>query len=578
MPTMDGTYSGMVGLAGPSNPKAAEAQLLSQATNTATVAARSILLSGGSEEVALKTAKAAAQSVLIPMQNDGETFSTRSTTFLRRRKAKRQAEVVASMALMTAASNVRSGTNPEWDTLTTSTDPIQRPNGSTRNFSARSLQDETSVISGLTRPPKVPTPSSVGPRKAPKGKTETSAFPFIDTKRTPQTPPSTDASGTPDVDRTAKVATTPSPLAMDTVDDRKTRPVPQNVENSGGSEKMSILDKIRSRNREEEVQGISFDGPIYSNQTLDSEEPEAPPVDDDDDEINSVSNDDEVEVEDDNDDDDDDDEEEEEEASLDTENEENARSKFRRKSRKGRNDSTKRFILKHLDPLLVSFTNTLNNFSCGPLSTYADESNSSGSERRSKKKKKSSRHFAVDDDEDDEDDDDEFEGESCEDRDVLSGGDTETDIEERDDTDNDIRGGDSTDQSDIIKERFSSSSDSTDSSVDSSQLLRELDSCSSEEGEIQVRSSIRDTMEKIVSKSHMGMMQEDTNVDRTWLSYELRQDDGPEMLASAARTAKKTKKTSSSSKGNNSKKSKKSRPMTPSKKNFFWKKKTTAAF
>ena len=72
------------------NAKAAEAILISQATSTAMVAAKSILMSGGSEEVALKTAKAAAESVLRPTGSELETLSVRSTTFLRRRKAKRQ--------------------------------------------------------------------------------------------------------------------------------------------------------------------------------------------------------------------------------------------------------------------------------------------------------------------------------------------------------------------------------------------------------------------------------------------------------------------------------------------------------
>ena len=148
-----------------SNPKNAEAQLLSRATSTATVAARSILMSGGTEEVALRTAKAAAQSVLIPTASDTDTLSGRSTnTFMRRRKAKRQAEIVASMALMTAASNVRSGNSlgTDWDTLTTSTDTNTRStNPYARNITTRSMQDEPSVLSGSTRPPKPRTPRSV---------------------------------------------------------------------------------------------------------------------------------------------------------------------------------------------------------------------------------------------------------------------------------------------------------------------------------------------------------------------------------------------------------------------------------
>jgi len=143
------------------NAKAMEAEIISRATQTATVAARSILMSGGSEEVALKTAKAAAESVLNPMLSDSDTVSTRSTLGSafggRKRKAKRQAEVVASMALMSATSAIRTAGSSmsvsEWDS------GQNNPYG--RNIITYG-QDETSVLSGSisTRPPRIPTPKS----------------------------------------------------------------------------------------------------------------------------------------------------------------------------------------------------------------------------------------------------------------------------------------------------------------------------------------------------------------------------------------------------------------------------------
>ena len=74
-----------------------EAEQLTQATSQAMIAARSILLSGGSEATALSTAKAAATSILAAPKSESEG---KGRSFLGRRKGKRQAEVVASMALL----------------------------------------------------------------------------------------------------------------------------------------------------------------------------------------------------------------------------------------------------------------------------------------------------------------------------------------------------------------------------------------------------------------------------------------------------------------------------------------------
>lgn len=69
-----------------------QALALSMATSQATAAAKSILMSGGREETALLTAKAAAESVLLD----------RFSVFSSKRQAKQQAQVVASMALISA--------------------------------------------------------------------------------------------------------------------------------------------------------------------------------------------------------------------------------------------------------------------------------------------------------------------------------------------------------------------------------------------------------------------------------------------------------------------------------------------
>ena len=115
----------------------AEAEMISRATKTAIVAARSILMSGGSNEIALKTAKAAAEAAMMNDSWDDGTVSGLST-FGRKRKVKRQAEVVSSMALTTATASLRangSGSVHENDSI----------HG--RNIFTHS-RDEPSVLSG----------------------------------------------------------------------------------------------------------------------------------------------------------------------------------------------------------------------------------------------------------------------------------------------------------------------------------------------------------------------------------------------------------------------------------------------
>jgi hypothetical protein len=100
---------------------AREALLLSRATSQAMVAAQSILLSGGSQATALSTAKAAAQSILLdvhenllftddnePSSSDNDvTGSANNKSFIGRRKAKRQAEIISSMALLSVNNSLQ---------------------------------------------------------------------------------------------------------------------------------------------------------------------------------------------------------------------------------------------------------------------------------------------------------------------------------------------------------------------------------------------------------------------------------------------------------------------------------------
>lgn len=88
-----------------------DARIISNATSQATIAARSILVSGGTEETAIRTAKAAAQAVL---QTHYEGQRGKANGFVLRRKIKKQADVIASMALVNASNSVN---NNQWDDL-----------------------------------------------------------------------------------------------------------------------------------------------------------------------------------------------------------------------------------------------------------------------------------------------------------------------------------------------------------------------------------------------------------------------------------------------------------------------------
>lgn len=141
-------------------PKAMEAELIQKATQTAIVAARSILMSGGTEESALKTAKAAAESVLNPAVSESGTVGSSSIGNAfggKKRKAKRQAEVVASMALMSATSLL-----PNGGSLMDEANSVNKMHG---QHIVTVKQDEPSVLTGAT--PHLPkTPKTPGSQRS----------------------------------------------------------------------------------------------------------------------------------------------------------------------------------------------------------------------------------------------------------------------------------------------------------------------------------------------------------------------------------------------------------------------------
>lgn len=97
----------------PQNSATQGAELIAMATTQARAAAQSILLTGGSQAAALSTAKAAAKSVLLPAKEDGTgkppIGSTRNSNFRNRRKNRQQAEIIASMALVSANETLEYG-------------------------------------------------------------------------------------------------------------------------------------------------------------------------------------------------------------------------------------------------------------------------------------------------------------------------------------------------------------------------------------------------------------------------------------------------------------------------------------
>lgn len=139
-----------------------EAMAISHATAQAAHAAKAILNAGGSELTALKTAKAAAMSALMPEPTENEISSAIGSSFLRRRKLKRQADVVASMALASALAgechshgkhyNSNMSAIGEWDTESRATleglkiinEPVRAETLSTKESSSHGSNDEAS--------------------------------------------------------------------------------------------------------------------------------------------------------------------------------------------------------------------------------------------------------------------------------------------------------------------------------------------------------------------------------------------------------------------------------------------------
>jgi hypothetical protein len=471
-----------------------EAFLLSHATNTAMIAARSILMSGGTEETALKTAKAAAQSVLNPGCSDNDTVSGKSTKFLRRRKAKRQAEVVASMALISAASKVRQGSH-DWEMMSTSEQSqhhhalnmMYPSNVVAFNYGAR---DDPSVLSGSVRSPRKG--QSVLPPRAQR----LQSTPEKKEKKPPRAPARPNDEKAP---RSNSKLTQPlkkeqskqASIKNSSSRGSRSSPSPEHTEPS-----QSRRHSGKGTGRKNQVESAQQEDPVYSNVSTEVSNPV-------DLAINSIyipsssSGDDEETVD-----------------TLTTAGENTSD-----KRRDGQSTQGKAFIQQHLDPVLTSFTNAFNAFTCGPLTAFVDESEGTKTpkSRKDHRSSKGDKTGANADARDDHEDQNSFSGE-------------ETDANDDDDTKGtnltDDRDNDSkmTYDSDLKNPLSASRSGSnTDGSYDSEQIIKEVNMSSSTEGEIKVRSSIRDTMEKIVSKSNKTGYGDESPVDRTWMSYELRQ-------------------------------------------------------
>jgi hypothetical protein len=528
------------------NTKAAEAELISRATQTAIVAARSILLSGGSEEVALKTAKAAAESVLNPQASDSDTISGRSTLGSafggRKRKAKRQAEVVASMALMSASSGIRpagsSMSMSEWDS-----GPSNHPYG--RNI-ITFRQDEPSVLSGSisTRPPRIPTPkshtsnpSASGPLakmtsssstgnnaqhfgKALGGSPRTSSkvrdtsgmfFPSQKTSPAPDASAANEKTSDQDVSKSSKDKTKDDNTSSSSFLDKILNIKPTTPRSSEKPSSNSAPKKVPEKLFEMESDSVS------QNDTMDSDRQSS---------VDSSLGD--------------------EDSAADTATVESAPTNSKNRRERKEMESSWKY---NFDPLLVKVTKTLNIFTCGPLGPFSSgqagddleelETITSTIESPARRGRHDRSSAAV------ESRDDTFDDNTTN----YTCDDTNTEMTGRDARDDDEVNSEFRDPDfGFIESRSSESSN---------ELLRELGMSDTSEGAIQVRSSIRETMEKIVSKSKKGHRRGSSrndyrsnnsnyDLDKKWLSYELRQkEDEPEIPIVASK--KKSKKTSTSS-------------------------------
>ena len=442
-----------------------EAYLISQATSTAVIAARSILMSGGSEETALKTAKAAAQAVLNPKGvSDNDTVTGKSMNFLRRRKAKRQADVVASMALMSATSGV------DWEMMSTAGQSHNFHGGpdmfpSNVAFNNHAKIDETSVLSG-SQPQRSPKRSFLPPR-APQ-KSESNNF----ERRPPRGPPKHDGKSQKHKKQSPTRKHTPP------VKDKRTR-------------------QIESSMKKNIAESVEDEDPIYASASNEEDQQHA---------INSIyipsssSGDDEETVD-----------------TL-TTNGDHTSDRHRLAAALQGND----FIKDHLDPVLTSFTNAFNAFTCGPLtSAFEDETAEEKTPKGRNTRNNSKEKVEVRDDV----------------QDQLSAAETEAEDGDEDETkitlESDVREAESKESfdSDALQKNISasrSSSHSEATSVDSARIIQELNMSTSTEGEIQVRSTIRATMERIASKSTHPLGRGEPPV---WRSYEAQQEDAEVMTS-----------------------------------------------
>ncbi|KAL3912357.1 MAG: hypothetical protein SGARI_001200 [Bacillariaceae sp.] len=517
------------------NTKQMEAELINKATQTAIVAARSILMSGGSEEVALKTAKAAAESVLNPQASDNDTVSGRSTVGSvfggRKRKAKRQAEVVASMALMSASSGIRHAGSSmdmsEWNGSHGHSHGQHHHNNPYGRNIITFRQDEPSVLSGSisTRPPRIPTPKShtsnpTSSTSAPKmthssssaGIPMPSSASATMTAKSPRKSSNSSRSKQPAVDTSSMFF--PSPHSSPALEAGNTKESPAQQESSKPS-KEKVGDTTPKNSEKNTSSSTPTPKPltpklfemesdsVSQNDTMDSEQQSS---------VESSLGD--------------------EYSATDTATIESDR---HHKSRRRRESKDRQVSANYdFDPLLVKVTKALNIFTCGPLGAFSGGQAAEDLEELEGMTSPAGRGRA------------DRSSAAVENRDDTF--DDNTTNYTNDDTNTEMTGREGSDFRDpdfgLI---VSQSSDS------SNELLRELMSETSE-GAIQVRSSIRETMEKIVSKSKKGhrrgasrsdsrRSKTQDDIDKKWLSYELRQkDDEPEIPVLSSK--KKSKKSS----------------------------------
>ncbi len=456
------------------NARAAEAELLSHASRTAMVAARSILIAGGSEEVALKTAKAAAESVLNPCNSDNDTIAGRGSSFLRRRRIKRQAEVVASMALTTAANNMRNEISADWS----ESNPGSQMNPYARNITTRSMntQDEPSVLSGSTRPPLGSTidPSQRHMHSMHSRMTTPSPQMFVLTEKvgsTNENPPSAPPLS-PRLSSLSKYSVTQGKNTDSQIQNSQDEDIPtENINPSPN--RPSMKHDIKPQLHQEKRTPPRAEPPIFNVDPGEKDENHGedmtvshlgPSVDDDE---------------------------------FDDETTVNDRSVWTTETRQN--------PWKDFDPLLTTVTTVFNMLTCTPLGPVDPQASRPEINRRG------GVPLRITHDAD-------FETVASA-MDTLDDAETQTQMSGNG---TEYRSMDSYDNTEA-KDEIVGSNSSGDSSVDSCSFIRDLQSTSYSEGEINVRSTIRDTMEKVVAISKKGLKHGSPDENRKWTSYEGRE-------------------------------------------------------